>query len=505
MGPIRNRTSLLILGCLWAMCCLGVTLNAEPEAGPPDRSRAKEPVKPQFDPPDPEAARFTGETVELDSVGMDIGVPEGGSASVRQIAGRPTLSISLPGGLGTVMVQSRETGGQSLNVLELERAIVRRTLFRSLSDERIKLTIDTPFETGSGILLGRAPAIPSAGRITRPFYVRLKDEPDQAMRGFSIVQVEPDVFVLFQLFCADEAFAEARDVFELTVKSASLDDGILEDEARAARVAAGEEFLEAMTQDDFAAVVADTPEQFERIYRPAPGGAAADEEEVGYRRVQAWIGSAEDVETGEPGEGQSRQTGDGYVLRVDGSVLLDDGLGGRSRADSRAVYYMSADRRRESWKVEMSIREEGKRGKPDVWNEVGVRVGDSMSVQVTNSNRESSTLRPSIQGEGYISRVEAYLMPALLIQQQQEGEFSFYAYDQSAEVNRIRTLSVERSSERPGLWNVTMSLPGDQEERAVYNEYGRLIRSETSEGVIKRPIEFERLYQIWRAKDLPLD
>lgn len=458
---------------------------------------------PVFDPPHTDAAAFGDETIELDSVGMKIGIPVGGNAMTRQVAGRPTVAITLPDELGTVMVQSRETSGRPLTVLDLEKAVLRRTLFRSLSDERIELTIDLAVETDAGISLGRSPAIPAAGRIVRPFYVLLKEDSPQAMRGFSVVQVEPETFVLFQLFCSDASFERARDVYELVVMSASLDEGAALDAARADRVADGEAFLSTLTKDDLARIVSDTPDQFERIYRPVPGGSVSDEQEVGYRRVRAWIGDPGDVESGEPGKAG---TGEGFVLRVDGSVLLEDGLGGTNRADSRAVYYMSADRKQESWKVEMSVREEGKR-KPEVWNEVGFRLGTSMSVQITHLNEKgrSSTIRPSIQGDGYISRVEAYLMPAILVHLKREGVYSFYSYDQAAEVNRLRTVEIERAADRPGLWRVTTTLPGDQVERAEYNEYGRLIRSETSAGVVKRPIEFERLYQIWRSKNLPLD
>ena len=458
---------------------------------------------PNFDPPDPNTISFSDETVSLDSVGIRIGVPLGGSSAVRQITGRPTATIEMPGDLGTVMVQSRETSGKPLSVLDLEKAVMRRTLFRSLSDERIELTIDLAVETQAGISLGRSPAIPAAGRIVRPFYVRLKEETGRAMRGFAVIQIEPEVFVLFQMFSGDDQFEKARQAFELIVMSASLEEGAALDAARADQVQSGTEVLSALTRDELAAVIADTPDQFERIYRPVPGGAVADEEEIGYRRVRAWIGSAADVETGEASEQPSSE---GFLLRIDGSVLLEDGLGGRSRADSRAVYYMSADREQESWKVEMSIREEGKKT-PEVWNEVGFRQGESMSVQVTHLNEKgrSSTIRPSIQGEGYISRLEAYLMPKLLIHLEKEGAYSFYAYDQTAEVNRIRTVRAEKADDRPGLWRIRTDLPGEQHETALYNAYGRLVRSETSEGVVKRPIEFERLYQIWRAKNLPLD
>lgn len=473
-----------------ALVCWGVLLGSEACW-----------ATPTFDPPNPDVIEFDGEVVELSTVGLRVGVPRGGESMVQTIAGRVTAGVTLPDGLGSVLVQARETGNSTMSVLDLEKAVLRRTLFRSLTDERIEITIDLLLETDAGISLGRSPALPSAGRIVRPFYVRLKEDSPQPMRGFGVIPLGADSFVLYQLFCSDEAFERSRHVFELMLKSATLQEGESIDAEREPMILSGAEILGLLGPADYTAIITDFPDQFERIYRPAPGGAATDEEEVGYRRIRAWRGSIADLETGVADAGGPK---DGYVLRVDGSVLLDDEFGGTSTAKSRAVYFLSEDRRRESWKVDMSISSEG-RTKPEVWSEIGMRLDDSMSVQITNSKRDSSTIRPSIRGEGYISRLESYILPQLLIRAGKEGEFAFYAYDQTAELNRLRTVTAARATDRPGLWRITTVLSSEQEEAAEFNEYGRLIRSETTEGVVKRPIEFERLRSIWRSKGLSLD
>ena len=468
-----------------------------------EMTRRQEVAGPTFAPPDEGVVTFSDRTVELESVGLRMGIPEGGEGFIETIGGRPTAGVLLPDRIGTVLMQSREMGGATRSVLDLEKAVLRRTLLRSLNDERINIDIDLIFETSAGVSMGRSPALPSAGRIVRPFYVRLTEDSPEPMRGFGVIPIDPETFVLFQLVCADDDFEIARQAFELCLRSASLEEGEEIDDERASRIGAGRDALSGLTADDYAAVIEDFPDQFERIYRPAPGGAVADEEEVGYRRVRAWRGTLADVERGEP-DPTSRAAPTGYLLRLDGSVLLDDGFGGVSRADSRAVYYLSADRKQESWKVDMSIHTEGD-PKPEVWSELGVRVGDTMSVQITNANRESSTIRPSIRGDGYVSRLESSIMPQLLIRAEAEGAFAFYAYDQAAEVNRLRTVTASRAADRPDLWRIRTELSSDQWEASEFNSYGRLIRSETSDGLVKRPIEFERLYAIWNAKGLPLD
>lgn len=458
-------------------------------------------AEPAFGPPDPDVIEFGSETAELQSIGLKLGLPIGSKATVQTIGSRVTVGVILPDQLGSVLMQVRDTAGKKRSVLDMERAVLRRTLYRTLSDERLDRVIDFQFETQAGVSLGRSLAIPCAGRIVRPFYVFLSDDSPEPMRGFGIIPIDTDHFVFFQLVCSSTNFEKSRQVFELMLGSATIAETEKIDTERGSLIAAGATALAALSQADYSNIISDIPDGFERIYRPASQSPPADEQEVGYRRVRAWIGSIADIETGKPDpDGPT----DGYLLRIDGSVLLDDGLGGTNRADSRAVYYLSMDRNQESWKVDMSVHSDG-RTKPEVWSEIGMRVGNSMSVQVTNSKRESSTLRPSIGEAGYISRLEAAILPKLLIHAGNPGDFAFYAYDQTAEVNRLRTVNLQRDQDRPGIWMIKTDIAENQSEQAEFNNYGRLIRSETSKGLLKRPIEFDRLYKIWNAKDLPLD
>jgi hypothetical protein len=55
------------------------------------------------------------------------------------------------------------------------------------------------------------------------------------------------------------------------------------------------------------------------------------------------------------------------------------------------------------------------------------------------------------------------------------------------------------------VWRVVSRKSEGDPESSEFNEFGRLIRSEGSDGLLKRPIEFDRLYSIWQSKGLPLD
>ncbi|MBZ0172200.1 MAG: hypothetical protein K8E66_07470, partial [Phycisphaerales bacterium] len=454
-------------------------------------------AQPVFEAPDPANVELADTPLTLEAIGLRL-FPQAGSSSFTQtVAGMVTSTIRLNGGAGTVSIQRRTTTRTDLSLLEIEETLLKKTL--GLPDATSGVSIDDAIETGVGRSLGRSPTIASAGRIARPFYILLNESSDEPYRGFAVLKLTSVDFVLFQLSADDVHFERAREVYEVMLGSAELLTHDVLNERRGTEISAGVALLGGLSAAAYEAVIRDCPEQFERIYRPAPGGAEADEKEIGYRRVKAWIGPREDLMAAEPTRPGADDGGDGFLLRIDGLVLLDDGR----RADSKSVYYLSRDRRQEAWSVTMAIR--ARSGKPDVWTELGARSGDSMSVQINQAGQSAHTIRPAIEGEGYISRLESYLIPQLLIRAGKPGEYAFYSYDQAAESNRLRRIELARVPDRPGLWRVTTRRVDEQFETADFNEYGRLIRSETSDGLIKRPIEFDRLYRIWESKGLPLD
>lgn len=454
-------------------------------------------AQPVFDPPNPDAVSLDPIPITVEGLGLSIRPPVGYELSTNIRGGLITSSIRLPGDLGAVGLQLRANADEP-DLIEIERRVIVQLL--DLPPETEGLTIDSQVSTIEGDLLGRSPIINSTSRIIRPFYFSLHEGKKDVRRGVAIVPLSATEHAMITLITRPAAFDEARQIFEVmlgTIETADIDSV---DRRRGEAIGAGVGLLSGLSVADYDAVVEDVPEQFERIYRPAPGGAESDEVEVGYRRVRAWIGPRSDLMTREPDPTRAPSDTDGYLLRIDGLVFLDDG----QRADSRSTYFLSRDRRREAWTVEMAMRD-ARGSKPEIWTEIGARSGRSMTVQISSGDKASHTARPLIEGEGYISRLESYLLPQLLIRAGEPGEFAFYSYDQAAEANRIRFFTLERPEDRPDTWQVTTRRLNEQTDASTFNEFGRLIRSESSDGLIKRPIEFRRLYQIWDAKGLPLD
>ncbi|HHN78775.1 MAG TPA: hypothetical protein ENK11_08920, partial [Phycisphaerales bacterium] len=359
---------------------------------------------PVYPAPDPSQVTLADTPLVLEAIGLEFFPEAGSNAYTQTLGGLVTSTLALSDNTSSVSVQRRTTSRDDLSLVEIEGSILERAL--KLPESITGITIDEQVESRSGRFLGRSPAIPAAGRIVRPFYVLLKDETTTPYRGFAVLKLSASDFVLFQLFTDEAHFEKARNTFEIMLTTAKPIETEALNSELAEAVRAGVERLASLSPQAYDDVVNDFPDQFERIYRPAPGGAQADEKEVGYRRVRAWIGSKSDLTDAKP---HHDGKGDGYILRIDGLVLLDDGR----RADSRGVYYLSRDRRQEAWSVTMAIRSDN--AEPEVWNELGARAGKSMSVQINEAGRSTRTFRPAIEGEGYISRLESYLLPQLLI------------------------------------------------------------------------------------------
>jgi hypothetical protein len=454
-------------------------------------------AQPVFDPPDPARVTLETDAIEIEGIGLRLRPPAGHELSTNSRGGLITTSLRLPGDLGAISIQLRTDPDQP-TLIEIEERIIEDLL--GLPASSSGLTIDTQVRTEQGDLLGRSPIINTGTRVIRPFYFLLREGGRTLVRGVAVIPLTADEHAMVNLLTREASFETAREIFEVMLGSVEVADFVSIDAQRGEAVDEGVRALASLTTADFDAVVTDVPEQFERIYRPVPGGAAGDEAEVGYRRIRAWIGPRSDLTTREPDEGRDPSDSDGYLLRIDGLVFLDDGR----RADSRAIYYLSRDRRQEAWTVEMAIRDT-RGGKPEVWTEIGARSGRSMTVQISSGGKSSHTARPLIEGEGYVSRLESYLLPELLIRAGAEGEFAFYAYDQTAEANRIRFVTMSRPADNPDAWIAATRRVNDQTDTATYNRFGRLIRSESSDGLIKRPIEFQRLFRLWESKGLPLD
>jgi hypothetical protein len=146
-----------------------------------------------------------------------------------------------------------------------------------------------------------------------------------------------------------------------------------------------------------------------------------------------------------------------------------------------------------------------KDGKTDTVTEIGARTGKSLVVTIEGTGLPQRTVKPVFQGDGYISRVEAWLLPQLLVKSRVTSDFAFYSYQSEAGSVCLRRDTLEQPIDKPDCWKLTSKLSDDKKPQvSYYNGKGELIRTELPDGSIWEPISFPRLVQLWQGKNLPM-
>jgi hypothetical protein len=153
----------------------------------------------------------------------------------------------------------------------------------------------------------------------------------------------------------------------------------------------------------------------------------------------------------------------------------------------------------------MAIRDP-KRRNPETWLESGARSGGSMSVTVGGTAEVGKQARPTVPDQGYVSQVEGMLLPQIMVRDAKPGDFGFYVYQSEFGNVRLRRDVLEQVPDDPGSWRLTTRMTEDKEPRvSLYKSTGELISSRQSDGVIMEPITLDRLVELWRRKNLPMN
>lgn len=350
------------------------------------------------------------------------------------------------------------------------------------------------------ILVERGPIIINSREASRAYFLIASESNKPAtVRGLTVFKSAANEFITFELITTEPQWQKVRPTYETVVATVSITDPAMLNASRGAAVQAGLKIFEKLTPADYEAVLTTQPERWERWYRPAPTNADSDATELGYRRIRTSIGTRADLTpNAKAGSVADRQPG--YIFRMDARVLL------KERAiDNSSIFFVSPDREEEAWNVRTAIRD-AQRKVTAQSSEVGARSNKSMSVQIDMSGSPSKVVKPVLQGEGYISRVESYLMPQLLIRSGIATEYGFYAYQSADEKIMLRRDIVEQPSDRPGMWRVTTRLSEDKPPQvSIFNERGVHIRTELADGTVWEPISLQKLGELWRSKGLPME
>lgn len=430
---------------------------------------------------------------EIPSLGMSVYMPEDSLVDLSRLeGGRTTITVRPQSRQQTWVIQIHNSISTD-RTLTVDQAL--ENILAQRKAQRVRKTGDAPEETLVRVF-DRTDDLFVGATEARRAYVDVPEEPDFPVTGYTLFQTGPGQFVVFQLDCSTRAFPSIRRMYETLVAAVSFGGKEQLSEDRAAALLAGDALLQQFTAEDLDKAAGAEP-VFLRVYRPAPGGSAADAEEIAYQRIHARKGFAGEMD---PRKKQNNWTSadkvPGWLVRIDARALAGDTI-----IDTVSLFFLSRDRLQELWSINMGVH---RKGATDQWTETGIRHKNKLTVKTTQTGGEPTSADWSPLPSAYISRVETYLLPYLTFTTQSQGIFGFYAYESALTKLTIRRDDFKQNAD--GSWTVT-TLPSENSGEIVstYSAKGVLLKRVLADGAVTEPIDPERLRRLWADKKLPLN
>lgn len=432
---------------------------------------------------------LSDEPFRIDSVGLSVLLPLGSSAQSTRIGGSMSVQVTPEDSTWLMNIQTPQTANPETTV-----------------SEAVEQTIEQIKESYGGIagtaptrarLLDRTEQLVVNGENADRFYVLLpRGDGTNIVRGYTFFKPSETRFVVFEFITTEEEFRRVRSVYETSLATVKFVDPETAASSRRVALRAGEAFVSRLSPEVYGRVMGEGATWY-RLYEPASSGNPADAKEIGYRSVEFWKGSRAEVSEHARGSGRVGG-GEGYLARISVRILDGDRV-----VDTVGTYFMTPDRREETWSVRTAVRDPGRRD-PFVWTETGVRMGRDLTVIVEQTGASSRTFKPFVPEEAYLSQFEVFLLPRLLVEAGVETEFGFYAYRTDSETVSLRRDEVLRDPAAAGAPTIVTRLRDDLEpQRSVFSESGRLVRTVLGDGRVWEPTTPEALFRLWERKGLP--
>lgn len=439
--------------------------------------------------------RLAGAPLRVASIGLTMHVPEGSTSQTSSFGTTIATQIILEDNIGVITIQGRASSNDELTPVEVGDGIIDKAL-----GAYGRTGAAGQIASSRARVLSRNSSLSVADQEMDRFYMELPPKADAEpapVNGYTVAVPEPGRVVIFELLTSARDFERARRVYETCIATATFQPAGDLAARRAAAVRAGVRVFDNLSPDDYRDVIESFGTRWERLYAPAKTGAESDATENGYRRMKAWVGRRGELNPDkDPARWSAIDQQPGYLLQIDARLLESAYV-----VDTQAVYFLSMDRSAEAWTVRMAIRQDGQTSR---WTETGARTDHSMSVSTSHGSGVPTVVRPLVQGEGYVSMIESYLLAPLLVHAGVPSEFAFYAYQSRDAAIRMRQDSAERVSD--STWKVTSRLNEDAPPQIAYlSSDGEPIRTELADGRIWEPTSYNRLVKLWRDKGLPLD
>lgn len=492
------------------VACAGsaVAQSSRPIAVPSDTrtpSRQTPPSAPaDTRPPDAAPAALGGAELSdslfrWEPLALAMRLPAGSVAQATRMGDRAAVQIAPPPPDDTwvINIQAPRTSNQDATIAEA----VDKTIAQI--SEAFGITNQTGAVVESKArIIERIDTLNLAGGPAARFYVSLpQGDGSSLVKGYTIFKPGPTQYAVFELITPEASFPKTRIAYEMSVATAAFEDAQSVNLSRGGLIEAGQRFLSGLGPDDYAAVL-DGKEVWHRLYTPAPTGAPIDAKEHGYRGLRFFKGRKSELgaTTSSGVRSERGDNAEGYLVSLRARLLIDEG----KFIDSDAMYFMTPDREEEVWTVTMVVKSAEGRTLGTA-SETGVRAGTQLVIAVEESGREGREIRPPVP-RGYVSQVDTFLLPRLLLASRIETTVGSYAYQSTSESVPFRKDTLKRltGAGGEGLWTVETQFREDQPaQTTTYASDGQLLRTELSDGRVWEQTDLDALLRIWRSKGLP--
>jgi len=466
------------------------------------------------------AVELADDVFRLENVGLAIHLPIGAlsqkSRAGNQVTAQITPAPGQPQWLLNIQTPQSTTGATTRQVADEVLEQIRAQFGVAQTDtDRSNKTV-TRVVRSDAVILEPVKAVPlqpngltGEGTPYR-FYVKTPAGSGKGsiVRGYTVFALDAKRFVVFDLSVPEPEFAKVRPIYERVIATAVFDDPAAISANRGASIALGAKIFESLTPSDYDAALTNLKDTWYRLYKPAPAGAGAngdrDAAELGYFHVRAWKGMRGEVDASrDKSKWDASDREPGYFVKIEARQMQGDAM-----IDSVGTYFMGQDRKNEVWVLQVASRDVGSRRLQQTFTETAARAGASLSVTVSG-NAEGKTIQPVVPESGYLSQVEMFLLPQLLVRKHAEArakELGFYTYQSEFGAVRYRRDAIAPDEQKAGSIRITTKINEDREPYvSLYNEKGELTQTTMADGSVRAPIELPRLLDLWKAKGLPVE
>ena len=166
---------------------------------------------------------------------------------------------------------------------------------------------------------------------------------------------------------------------------------------------------------------------------------------------------------------------------------------------------MTGDRNEEAWSIKTAVWD-GQKSRPAIYTETGTRTGKTLTVLINTPGQPPKTIRPTLPPEGYLTQVETFLLPRLLVRSGVEVDLGLYAYQSASEAVSLRRDALQRGAAgSPRAWTlVSRAREADAPQKYDLDDQARPTRGELAEGLVLEPIVLADLVKLWESKGLPM-